>query len=141
MPPRLDVFGSELKRPGNAFIRGFMVPAAPVPANPDPLTNYLEDIHQPMAADHRQSALTMAPGVRVPVPPALDLARQQDAGQQTRAVLERVVASPRFQGLPVPQQQEIVSELTGQMRGSARAQMDAQVRALVMQKLRAGGAR
>lgn len=119
LPPRLDLFGQPLTRPGGPVTRA-LSPTLPVPASSDPVATYLDTIQQPLRTDRRETSLNIAPGVRIPVPADVDLSRRESGGQTLHAVLEQVIANPRFQALPAPQQQAIVSQLTNEVRGQAR---------------------
>ena len=128
LPPRLDLFGGPLTRPGGPVARA-LSPSVPVSTSADPFVNYLESFQAPIALDPRQTTLQLAPGISVKVPPAADLARRQTAGQAVRPVLEQLMTNPAFQALSTPEKQYLTSELVARLRGAVRGRADEAVKA------------
>jgi hypothetical protein len=127
LAPRLGVFGEPLQRPGNAASR-FLAPSLPVAMSGDPLKTALDAMDAPLPNDRRVTSVPLVPGVRAAVPPVLDQQRRQQGGAELRGVLEPLLASPQFRALPAEQQHEIVARLMAQIRGNARANLDAVVK-------------
>jgi hypothetical protein len=128
LPPRLNVFGAPLTRPGGPIARA-LAPSVPVSRTADPLVSYLDSIQAPIGADSRQTVLQVAPGISVKVPPAVDLARREAAGQTIRPMLDQLVSNPRFQALSDDEKRYLTGQLVATIRGGVRARADAAVKA------------